>query len=273
MVTPTASQVKGEHMRKILLVLVSVLLLAGIASASEWNSSFNAELSAQNTGRAVVTDSSVILQIWYTGPVEDNASVGVSADTVNLYSDGAAGSTVNTSSTSYDTPGEIVDYINGLDYWKAAVGPDSYRNFSVSGAIIASDNAYVGSTQTDAASIYNDASTSLDQTIGVAADATSRIRLKTISQQLASNSDNITIAVYDGNTKIWQKHVTPAVYNSTTASAASTNTVIPTNDDKGLASTKGNSLCVVVTTDGQWDTDAVAKANDQLTITYDKLRD
>lgn len=260
-------------MRKIFLVLVAVLLVTGAAFASDWNSSLNAELSAQNTGRSVATDGSVILQIWYTGSLDNNASVGVSSDTINLYTAGTAGSTVNTASTTYDTPGEIVDYINSLSGWKAEVGPDSYRDFSVSGAILAQNNASVGSNVDTAVSIYNDASTSLDVTAGVKADATSRIRLKTINQQEASNSDNITIAVYDGNTKIWQKYVTNAANIAPTAAAASTNTVIPVNDDKGLATTKGNSLCVVVTTDGVYDTDAVAKANDQLTITYDKLRD
>ena len=259
-------------MKKLFLVLVSILLLAGVAQAVDFDQAITGEFAAQNTGRSVVTDSSVLLRVWFDGGLDHNASVGVSADTIILYEDGASTYTVDTASTSYDTPGEIAGYINDQTGWHALVGPDAYDDYSCSAGLIASNNAYVGSNVASCASLWDDSSISTKWLVGVAKDDISQFRLKNINAEIASLSDNITIDVYDGNTRIWRKYITNAAYITTTAAAASTNTVIPTNDDKGLAATKGNSLCVVVDTDGAWDTDAVAKAADQLTITYDKLR-
>lgn len=260
-------------MKKLLLVLVSVLLLTGVAYASEWTSSLNAELSAQNTGRAVVTASSVVLQVYYRGTGQ-NPSFGVSGDSVVLYDDGAADVTVNTSTAATDTVEEIVSAINNDGDWVAVAGPDYYPGYAINGALIALNNSYtIGSNLASAGSFTADSSTTLDMTAGVQADPNARIRLKTISQQVASNLDNITIRVYDGDTLIWQKYIPNGSYISATGLSASPNTVIPCSSDKGLSTTKGNSLCVRVSTDGQFDTDATARAFDQVAITYDKLRD
>ena len=273
MVTPTASQVKGEYMRKILLVLVAVLLLANAAQAVEFSQIVTADFAAQNKGRSVTSDSSVLINVWYTG-TDENPAVGVSNNTaLLLYSDKIAGTatTVNTTSTSYDTVGELVDYINSVDGFNASVGNDAYRAMS-SAYMLGENLAAPGDREGSAYTVNLDCSTATFMSCGVLSSVGKTGRIKSFETSLASNSDNMTISIYEGDTAVYTKYVPAGAYNSTTAYGSSISSVKFTDDgSKGLAGTKNTPLCLVIDSDGALDTNAVAKAQNNITIIYDKL--
>ena len=260
-------------MKKLLLVLISVLFLAGQAFAAEYNQAATAELVAQWKGNSVTSDSSVIMDIWYTG-TGVNPLVGVSNNSsILLYAGVAVAYTVDLASTSYDTIGEAVDYIDGLTDWEAAVGKDAYRAIS-SKQCLAESAATVGIDEANAYTVALDTSVGNLFTCGVKANSRYTNRLKSITTQVSSAGDNITIYVYDKDTIVWQKYLTDAVYTTTTAAGNSTNTIVfVTAAEKGLSATKGNSLVVVADSDGVLDTNAVAKAQNVVSIIYDQLGD
>jgi len=268
-------------MKKLFLVLISLLLLTGVANSVEWTQAMTADYAAQNTGKSVATASSVLLRVYYRG-TGLNPSVGCSADSVVLYDDGAADLTTSTIAAATNTVAELVAAINADADWVAIAGPDSYGNYPIDGAVIASEagvttgqgiNTYVGSTLASARGIYLDSSTARGMTCGVEADQTAVIRLKDLDTRidptLATTVGTITIDVYDGNTLIRRRVIGGGSYLGTGAGTSASTIEFA---DRGLATTKGNSLCVVVSSSTVITSVEADWRLQNLSITYDKLR-
>ena len=266
-------------MRKILSVLSILLLLAGVAQAVEMNQAVTSELTSQNKGRSRATDSSVIIKVWQ-GDALTNAGVGVSSGTVlKLYTDTRnvpTGITLLTSASDLDTVGEIVDYINtnfstdsSVEFY-ASVGPDGYRDMP-SHSLTAADISVPGITKANASTI----ATGNSRLMSAGVEATDGVtpRIKSVSYQIpAYQASYVTLAVWDGNTRIWQRTTGMGAYNSNTADSASPNSVtFP--EAKGISATKGNSIVAVATTNANVDTDTVADAVNNIAIVYDQYRD
>lgn len=265
-------------MRKTLLVFISILLLAGVAQAVEMNQAITSELTSQNKGRSRSTDSSVVLKVWQ-GDALTLAGVGVSnGSTILLYTNVRTPTaiTLDTRDTSLDTVGEVVDYINtnfssdsSVEFY-ASVGSDAYRDMP-SKSLTAADISVPGITKADASTV----ATGNSRLMSAGVEATDGVtpRIKSISAQIpASGATYVQLAVYDGNTKVWQRTTGIGAYNSSTADSASPNSVI-LPEAKGISATKGNSIVAVATTNANVDTDTVAKAVNNIAIVYDQYRD
>lgn len=261
---------------KKLFIVVAILLLAGSvlvadANAAAMDEGMTRQVWAQTKARAITSDSSVLFRVWYTGN-EVNAAVGVSSDSVMLYEDVTTAdyTEVNTSNSSYDTVGEIVDYINSLSGWKAEAGPDGYRAFSVAGSIITADYEAAPRNEPSAVGIKLDTGTAKHILCGVDPETNKFSRLKEFVSRVGG-SGLVTIRIYDGDTNVWTRYVTDTNYNSSTAYGSSASTVtFTTAGDKGLSAGMGNNLVVDVarTTVG----DATDKLPDcAMSIVYDKF--
>ncbi len=189
-------------MKKLLLVLISALLLAGVAQAAEMNQAISAELSAQSVGRSVATDSSVVLKVWAKDGVLSYPGIGVTSGTaIVVYSNyvTGVGYTINPSSSSYDTIGEIVDYINtsfatdSTVKINASIGKDA-RSGTTSKCIPAANIVTMGITKDTGAEITNAQSRLLSA--GVEAKDGVTPRLKSITAQIpAAQATGVLLAV------------------------------------------------------------------------------
>jgi len=237
-------------MRKLILaLLVLTVAMSGWAYAAELTQLQTAQLAALGKGRSVVSDGSVILKVWYTG--SDNGAVGVSNNsTLMLYSeyiDGTA-TTIDTSSSSYDTVGEVVDYINNsVDDFSANVGPDGYRALGTTTLLPKSiDTSVRLKTKFE---VNDDCSTAGYLTCGVEASSpvTPRIRQFTDKFYITSNG-YITKEIYEGDTRVYMNVVSRTNYISTGTTASDTTVTFTANGDTGgLSGTKNVPLVVKVT--------------------------
>jgi hypothetical protein len=260
-------------MKKFLVLIAVLSLIAGTAYAAAVDEGLARQVWAQSKGRSVVSDGSVLFRVWYTGS-STNPGVGVSSNVVlKLYSDVATptATTINTGSTSYDTIGEVVDYINGsVTDFHAECGPDGYRAFATS-YLLAKNIATPGTNETTAASVYSDASTSKYLLCGVNPDSSKFSRIKSFTHRVAGTGA-VTVKVWDGDTTVWRQDILEASYISATANGTSPNTVTFTNTgDKGITGGLGNPLVVEVyraTTLG----DTSAKTSEaNVSIVYDQF--
>ncbi len=189
-----------------------------------------------------------------------------------LYSDvtAATSTSVDTSSTSYDTIGEVVDYINGVDDWHAEVGPDGYRAFATTALLLANYTA-AGTMESNAVSVYNDSSTNKYLLCGVNPEAQKLSRIKKYTHRVAGTGA-VTVKVYSGDTVVWRQDILASSYTTATAVGASPNTVTFTDTgDKGISGSENNPLVVEVyraTTFG----DTSAKTSEaNISIVYDQF--
>ena len=253
-------------MRKIFLVLVAILLIAGTAQAIEWQSAMVAESAALDKGKAITSDSSVIMRVWYTGTGASPA-VGVSAPTVLLYSDvtAATSTTVNTTAT-YTTVGAMVDFINSNAGWHASVGDDAYRAMA-SRFLLRKDYASPGDREDNAYTVLLDTSTATFMSCGILASVQNVPRIFDYHTHLESLGSDMTIDIYEGDTSVYHRFIPNAQYIGT-GIGSSSNTVSFTS---GIAGTKNGHLCLVIDTSGTFDTNALAKSQNGINIIYDKL--
>lgn len=278
---PTASRVKEELMKKILLAFLSFLLLAGVVQAAEMTQAINAEYTAQNTGRSRATDSSVVLKVWGTEGILSFPGLGVSTSTtIIVYTNYAtgAGVSIDTQDASFDTVGEVVDYINtnlasdSTIKMNASVGTDAYRDMPTT-SILRANIVAVGTSRDTAGTVAT--ANSRIMSAGVESNAGVTPRIKSISCQMpvsvGSGATGVTLSVYDGNTRIWRKYTgLSGLYTAGDVSNSANSVVFP---GKGLAATKGNSICAVATSDGNVLADTSSLAINNIAIIYDKLRD
>jgi len=255
-------------MRKIFLVLVAVLLIASTAQAVEWQQSMTAENAAQPKGRSIVTDSSVVMRVWYTG-TSASAAVGVSPGSViMLYSDIGAGTSTAVSSVTYTTIGSAVDFINNQAGWHASVGNDAYR--AMTSVLMLRENwAAPGDRIDNAFTVDLDCSVARFLSCGVLQSVGKLGRIKEFNTHLESLNQDMTIDIYEGDTSVYHKNIVAANYQSSTALGSSQSTV--TFSGKGLTGTKNTPLCLVIGTAGTLDATAPARAQDNVSIIYDYL--
>jgi hypothetical protein len=269
-------------MKKILVVLAILILIAGSAYAIDMNQSITNALGAQNSARSVVTDSSAIIKIWSPGG-SAHAGIGISSSTsIIVYTDYTLqkGITISTRDTSTDTAGEIVDYINqnlatdSSVLISASIGADSRRSSSAK-TLVPADIIDAGQTQAASTAIAY-AQTNARISAGVEAKNGKINRLKSFTCQhpagySATGADGVTYTIYDGNTAIWTKYISGDAYRTSSNPANSSNTVtFP--DDKGLSATKGNSLMVECVSDtASAAVNTTAKTLERISIVYDQL--
>ena len=266
-------------MKKLYLVLISILLLTGAAQAAEYTQAITAELSAQNVGRSRVTDASVILKVWNT--TLESPGVGVSDSTsLILYTNRITptGITIDSAAAALDTVGEVVDYINtnlstdSTVRFYASVGNDAYRDLSTTN-LLPANISVPGATKALASTVANASSRSLSVGVEDLGGMTPRLKSITSSLPLAATGD-ITISVYDGNTRVWRKYISNSAYNSATANSASANSVtFAEGNGKGLSVTKGNALCVEATTGVNVRAGTDDLAINSISIVYDQYKD
>jgi hypothetical protein len=167
---------------------------------------------------------------------------------------------------------KVVDYINGLSSWKAAVGPD------VNGAtelgvprqcVIVAANATPGSSKQNPTYIYRDSGTNLQLSAGIEATEGKYNRIKTITASYGTTSGTngvITVLIYDGDNIVWRRDVNTTAYNTAANANSSPSTIsFISYTDKGISSSYGKSLVAVVSSD-------TAVANTSAT-TNDKVSD
>lgn len=224
---------------KKLLIAVAILLMASSALAADANEGSTRESWAMGKGRAVVSDGSVVLRVWYAG--SGNATVGVSDTTTIILTENGTGTSVDTSSASYDTLGEAAAYIDSLESWEASVGPDGYNGYDP--YLLPSDQASAGTTEQSPTNIYNDASTAVELSVGVPATVGKFNRIKKLTHRVAGTGV-VGIAIYDGDNAVWGTYISSGNYNSATSSHASPNTV--DFGAKGISAAQGRSLVAVV---------------------------
>lgn len=227
---------------KKFFIVVAILLMAGSvlvadAFAADANEGTTREAWAMGKGRAVVSDSSAVLRVWYTGT--GTATVGVSDTTALILTENGSGTTVDTSSTSYDTLKEIEAYIDSLDSWEASIGPDGYGSYNPT--LLASAQAAAGVNEQAPTYIYQDSSTSKDILVGVPATVGKFNRIKSFTNRVAGTG-SLTLSVYDGDTKVWETVVGRTAYNTATSPLTSPNTI--DFGTKGIAGGMGKSMVV-----------------------------
>jgi len=267
-------------MRRIFIALAVLILavsIAGIASAAELTQLQTAQLEAVGQARSVVSDGSVIAKIWYTGT--GNGAVGVSNNsTLILYSDytqDTAGYTINTASSTYDTVGELVDYINGsCTDFSANVGPDGYRALDTD--YLLSDDITKGPTSKAKKSIYLDSSTAGYLTCGVEAKTNITPRIRQYVGSMYAESGLITEQLYDGDTCVWRRDINRASWINASSTLASGNTVtFSSTGDNGVAGTKNTPFVLKVTPSanvlGNCETSEKTQAVN-VSIIYDELQ-
>lgn len=280
-------------MNRIFVIIAVLVLCAGTAFAGNLNDLQTADLAANATARSRVSDSSVLIKIWNTNANTNPARVIVTNNTTLAlieagtqmgtdtrfgtsfgYMDSGSYTGIITSATTADTIGEVVDIINSdtSGYWKAAVGPDAYRAMSSKYLYPDGDTeSTAGSNEDQAAIISGDSSGSSSLTCGIAAKANTVNRIKSITHRLAE-SGNLQIAIYDGDTKIYRKDISRAVYNSASSTDPSPSTVnfAAVTNGRGLASSKGNSLVVSAST-GTLGNTQYKLSDCNITIVYDQV--
>ena len=74
-------------MKKILVIFAVLSLIAGTAFAANLNDGLTRQVYAQSKGRSVVSDKSVLFNVWYEG--SGTGTIGISSSSVNLYHSGA----------------------------------------------------------------------------------------------------------------------------------------------------------------------------------------
>lgn len=253
-------------MRKIFLVLVAILLMTSTAQAIEWTQAMTAEYAAQDKGRAITSDSSVIMNVWYTGS-SSTAAVGVSGlTTMLLYSDVTAATSTTVSAGTYTTIGAMVDYINSLAGWHATVGNDAYRAM-VSNFMLRENYRAPGDREDNAYTVNLDCSTATFMSCGVLSSVGKSGRIFDYYTHLASATGNMTIDIYEGDTSVYHRFVPSALYIGVTT-GSSANTV---SFDGGLTGTKNAPLCLVIDSSAALDTDTPARSLNGINIIYDKL--
>ena len=272
-------------MRKLFILIAVLALFTGTAFAGNLNDLMTAEYAADTKGRSVVSDSSVVLNIWnITGSL--SPKIGVSGNTgIVFYESGQvlttnriAGSTyVDTSNSSYDTIGEVVDAINAdtTKIWKASVGRDAYRAMS-SAALLGKDVVAVGQTEDTTGTVELEIGEADFMTCGVGAKSNAVNRIKSIQHKVAGTG-NVIVRIYDGDTLIYREDTSAGHYDDAGAAGlvgASPNTVNfgAITDGKGIAGSRGNGLVLRVDRTAISFTDTEAEtAEAQLQITYDQI--
>ena len=260
-------------MKKLIIAIAILALFAGSAFAAALDDGMTRQVWAQSKGRAVVSDGSVVFRVWYAGSGAAPA-VGVSSDSVlMLYTDVTAATydSCDTSSASYNTIGEVVDYVNSLDGWHAEAGPDGYRAFDLGQNLLCANYAAAGANEPNANEVKLDTGTAKTIMCGVNPDASKVSRIKQIYAR-GGGSGLVTMSVYDGDTAVWSRYVKDENWNSSTAFGSSADTVtFTTTGDKGISAGTGKNLVVSVsraTTLG----DALNKLNDtNISIVYDQF--
>jgi len=262
-------------MKKYLFLALSLCLVVSAvpAFAADYYSDAGAELQAQWKGNNNVVDTPCNVAVWYDGTYTDAAAIATSNTSIGIYSGAIV---YATPSSSYATMGALVDYINSISGWHASI-VDSYRSHSTNDFLIKAVGA-VGRTYETAYEFPCDTSASIGIAAGARAQDGVVNRIKSLQCTLPVGSGNVTIRILDGNNVIWQKWVSggassTGVWNSTTASASSANTIVfSTGPEKGLSSTKGNGLCVEVSSSTALSTDATALSITSISLVYDELR-
>lgn len=251
---------------KKLLVLIAVLAIAGTAFAADLNDGLTKQVYAQSKGRSVVSDSSVLLQAWYTGT--GTGTIGVSGNTsVNLYENGVL---TAADVATYTTVETLANQIDATANWNAVVGPDAYKSHA-STNLLTITTAAAGSTKESPTNVLMDCSTPDELMCGVQATENKINRIKSITHRVPGTGI-VTLRVYDENTLVWQKSISADAYTQSASPNASPNTVTFTNTgDKGLSGGMGNSLVARVsrTSIGVTDETGITAAN--LAIVYDQF--
>ena len=264
-------------MKKLLLVFAVLALFTGTAFAGLTDLQV-AELAADTKGHSVVSDDSVILKLWYTGDVTDGQSAGVSSNVVLLLYDESSSTSIATNDTSYDTLGELVDYINdSVTDWNATLGEDAYRSLS-SQFLSPLDKTDAPSASSTAVEVKLDCSSADFITCGVSAVDNTLNRIKSVTHSVAGTGP-ITARLYSGSTVtgdtvIWRKDIEATAYNDGATSGASPNTTnfAEITAGRGISHVRGQPLVLRVdrTTINATNNDAkTAEVN--LSITYDQV--
>lgn len=271
-------------MIKKLLVIIAVLsLLAGTAYAAALDDGLTREVWAQNKGHSVVTDSSAVIKIWALPGGAANPALGVSGSTaLIIYEDVTSGTghSIDTGSSSYDTVGEVVDFINtnlssdsSIKIY-ASVGADARRSMGTRTLEAANYIAASSSKETSTAIAY--LSTAGKISAGVEGKTNKINRIKSFTCQnpggySATGADGITYTVYDGDTSVWSKYVTGAVLRTVNNTSNSANTVtFP--DAKGISASTGNSLMVeAVNETDSAGTSTAERSLTRISIVYDQF--
>lgn len=267
-------------MKKLLAVIAVLSLIAGTAYAAALDDGLTREVWAQNKSRAVATDGSAAIKIWCLSGGAARPAIGVSSSTsLIIYENVTArtGHTIDTGSSSYDTVGEVVDFINtnlssdsSVKIY-ASVGSDARRSSSTR-ILEAADHINAGTDQ-DSSTAIAYLSTNYRLSAGVEGKANKYNRIKSFDAQLPDGgvTNGVTYTVYDGNTAVWTKYVPAENLRTVTAIMASPNTVaFPAT--KGISSTMGNSIMVEAVLDGgSSNTTAAEKSQTNISIVYDQF--
>lgn len=263
---PTASQVRGPTMRKLLFLLLALFLTVSFGYCADLDSLSVADLAAQPTGRAVVFDEPQLIEIWYTGS-SINPMAGVSSNTsLVLYEAGTAVDTISTVG-SVDTAEEMVSEIEVNSGWKAQLGKDAYKALTFSTVMLAANAAAAPSNSDTAVTIKADTTAAKFMTCGVQGKTSTINRIKQVEENCQGTGIH-TLSVYDGDTRIWRK-----VYNNVTVyNAASPVTVkfADVSQGKGLGGTSGNPLVFK----SEWDTTMAGDTagTEAISIIYDQFK-
>ena len=243
---PTAKM--ENSMKKILVFMAVLALLAGTAYAADLNDGLTRQVWGQSKGRSVVSDGSVAMRVWYTGSA--NGAINVSTNSVNLYDDGAL---TAVDKGTYGTAEIMVDYISSLATWEAALGPDAIPGTVIGGPtnLAVLTNAAAGTSKSSPSYVSLDSGSSRRLSAGIEGTEGKFNRIKSITSKYASAAPGtITVLVYDGDNLMWRKDVNTTPYNTATSKDASPDTVTFMNaTDKGIAGSLGKSLVAVVSTD------------------------
>jgi len=271
-------------MIKKLLVIIAVLgLIAGTAYAAALDDGLTREVWAQNTARSVTTDNSVFVKVWALSGGATNPGVGVSNSTTIIVYENyvtGVGHTISSKSSSYDTVGEIVDFINtnlssdSSVKIHASVGRDARRSTSATTLVVA--DIIAASSDPDTTTAVVKGQTGGRISVGVEGKANKINRIKSFNCQLpagysATGADGVTYTVYDGDDAIWKKYVTGAVSRATQDMSNSANSV-KFSEGKGVSVKTGNSLMVEAVSDTR---NAAVTSTDktltQISIEYDQF--
>lgn len=256
-------------MKKLFVIIAVLALMAGTVYAADLNDGLTRQVYAHSKARAVESDKSEALVIWYNGSgtnpmavVTSNTSWGV-YDSVNGVQalTGSVGTTVQSH----------VDTINALAGWHAIVGRDVTPN-SVTSATLIAGAVLVGSNQANGYIVYNDTSTLLSVSAGVLASDSFNNQLNQYTFSIGQTAGRLYVTTWDGNNLMDSRVFTPAILNSATSTGATPNTVVySTTGTKGITSARGSNLVVYA-----HGTSVMGDASDvptttQLSIVYDQF--
>ena len=267
-------------MKRLLLVFAVLALFNGTAFAGNLTDLQTAELAADAKGRSALSDNSVILKLWYVGDATDGQTAGVSSNTILMLYDESSSTSIDTLSPSYNTIGEVVDYINAsVTDWRAAIGNDAYRDMT-SSYLLGQDITAAPYTSNLAIEILLDCSSANFITCGISGLDNTLNRMKSITHRVAGTG-SITARIFTGSaitgdTVIWRKDIGAAAYNtdSTGVEGQSPDTVnfaIITNG-KGVSGNRGQPLVCRIDRTTINATNTAAKTDEvSLSITYDQI--